>query len=342
KNHRTSQKPSVSIDDVARKAEVSTATVSRVLANKPHVRPEMRQRVWDAVHELNYRPNRVAQSLRSQKSKTIGVIIPDIENPFFTSVVRAIEDVAQGDSYGVFLCNSDEDWKKEQQYINLLRDENVAGIIIAPTGRRNQKIYREMVSELPTVALDRHMSDVDTDIVRGENIESAYQLVAELIADGHTRIGLVSGLPDVTTSKERKEGYLRALRDHDIAADAALIVETRPKENDGFVATSAMLALPERPTAIFAINNLLMVGAFKAIRKQGLLIPDDVALVTFDLMSLNPLIDLPIITIEQPTYELGRRAAEMLLARIGDPEQPTQREILKGRMVDMRQREGIL
>lgn len=315
---------------VAQRAGVSSATVSRVLANKPYVRPEVRERVWQAVRELGYRPNRVARSLRAQRSKIIGLIISDIQNPFFTSVVRAIEDAAYEKGYSILLCNTDEDPQKERFYLELMVDENVSGIIVCPT--------RESVSHIqdypiPLVTLDRRVVNVDTDAILLDNVESAAKLVSHLIANGHRRIGAVIGTPDFTTGRERCEGYLAALRAHDIPFEPALLIQVSPKTDAGYSAAEHLLDLPLPPTAIFAGNNLLTLGALKAVRARGLHIPRDVALAGFDEMPWSALVEPGITVIEQPTYELGRTAAEVLLRRLENPARPTREVVLKGRLI---------
>ena len=321
------------IKDVARRAGVSSATVSRVLAGKPHVRPELRERVWKAVEELGYQPNRVARSLRAQQSKIIGLIISDIQNPFFTSVVRAVEDAAYERGFSVFLCNSDEDPEKEHMYLDLMRAENVAGIIASPTRETADSFQGVLDDAIPVVEIDRRTPSVETDTVLVNNTEAAYNLVSHLIADGHRRIGAVVGVSDATTGRERMEGYVQALTTHGIEVSPDLTIQVLPKEREGYEATQKLLGLPHPPTAIFTGNNLLTIGALKAIQARNLTIPDDVALTGFDEMRWTSLIRPGLTVIEQPTYELGRTAAELLLKRLEDPSRSTREVILKGKLL---------
>ncbi len=323
----------VSIKDVAQRAGVSSATVSRVLADKPHVRPELRGRVWEAVEELGYQPNRVARSLRAQKSEIIGLIISDIQNPFFTSIVRAVEDAAYDQGYSVFLCNSDENPKKEKMYLDLMRAENVAGIIASPTCENSDCFEDILNAETPIVEIDRRTPAAETDTVLCNNAEAAHNLISHLIADGHHRIGAIVPRSNITTGRERMDGYVRALADHDIDPVPESIIEVMPKEKQGCGAAARLLELPAPPTAIFTGNNLLTIGALKAIRARDLTIPDDVALAAFDEMRWTPLIKPGLTVIEQPIYELGRTAADLLLKRIEDPSRPPREVILKGRLI---------
>lgn len=322
-----------SIKDVAQRAGVSSATVSRVLADKPHVRPELRERVWQAVDELGYQPSRVARSLRSQQSQIIGLIISDIQNPFFTSIVRAVEDAAYERGFSIFLCNSDEDPDKERMYLDLMLAENVAGIIASPTRETVDSFDDVLNADVPVVEIDRRTVNVDTDTVLLNNAEAAHNLVSHLIADGHQRIGGVIGVSDATTGRERLQGYLDALANHGIEAAPELKIQVLPKEKQGFEATTRLLELPEPPTAIFTGNNLLTVGALKAIHAKNLRIPDDVGIAGFDEMEWASLVKPGLTVVKQPTYEIGRTAAELLLKRLEDPARPTREVTLRGRLI---------
>ncbi len=179
----------VSIKDVAIAAGVSTATVSRVLADKPYVRGEVRDHVLAVVKELNYRPNRVARSLRAQKSNILGLIVSDIQNPFFTLISRAVEDAAYAQGMSIFLCNTDEDPGKEAMYLKLMRDERVSGIILSPTQKTSNNFIEITNSHLPVVVIDRRVHNVDIDSVLIDNVQSAYKIIDHLIGHGYQRIG---------------------------------------------------------------------------------------------------------------------------------------------------------
>jgi DNA-binding LacI/PurR family transcriptional regulator len=247
--------------DVALRAGVSTATVSRVLTGKAHVSEEVRRRVLAAIDELSFRPSRLARSLRSQRSHVLGLIISDIQNPFFTAIVRAIEDVAYQHQYSLVLCNTDEDADKEALYIDLMIAENVAGVVISPTGE-TAACERLADRGIPVVAIDRRVSNIEVDTVVADNRSAAFVLVSHLIADGHRRIGAVVGTPTITTGQERCEGYWRALQAHGIEANPALLRLGPPTMATGYQRTNELLALPQPPTALFLGNNLLTIGAY--------------------------------------------------------------------------------
>lgn len=322
----------VKIKDVADAAGVSTATVSRVLANKPHVRAEVQKRVMQVVEKLNYRPNRVAQSLRSNSSKIIALIVSDIENPFFQRVSRAVDDAAHEHGYSVMVSNTDEDPAKEEICLNLLQDENVAGIILSPTRQCMESLSDPSAITMPMVIIDRHVTHLEVDSVLIDNVQSAQILTNHLIERGHRRIGGLFGM-DSTTGRERREGFMRALKDNNIKPVTDLIKYTNPREDDGFKTAMKMLQLDDRPEAILTSNSLLAAGVLMAIRKSKINIPDEIALVSFDDPIWAKLVEPAITVIEQPTYEIGRTAAELLIKRIQDPTRSHREVVLKTKLI---------
>jgi len=320
-----------SIKEVAEAAGVSTATVSRVLSNGTHVRPELRKRVQEAVDRLGYRPNLVARSLRSQHTSTLGLIVSDIRNPFFTSISRAVEDTAYEQGFSILLCNTDEDPEKEAIYLNLMQDANVAGIIFSPT-RQMAESFGTMALKTPIVVVDRTLKDSDVDAVLLDNVEAAARLTTHLIENGYRRIGAICGERS-TTGRERRAGYEQAMQAHGLTPAAELMKYIPPKPESGYAAAREMLDSPQPPDAFFTSNSLLAEGALQAIRERGMIIPDQIALVTFDETTWASLVQPPITLIAQPTYEIGRTAAELLLQRVADPTRATRRVILKGQLV---------
>ena len=280
------------IKDVALRAGVSIATVSRVLANHPYVKDDVREAVRTAMRELNYQPSRTARSLRVRQSRIIGLIISDILNPFFHAVVRAVEDVASANEYAVFLCNTDEDAAKEDLYISLVLAERVA--------------------------------DVSVDTVATDHTRGAYDLVSHLVSDGHTRIGAVLGDPIVTSGRERYEGFAQALREHNLALRPQWVRTGIPRDPTGYRLTHELLSQEDRPSAIFTGNNLLTLGALRAIHDMELRMPEDIALAGFDEVEWMSLLEPGLTVAAQPTYDLGKTAAELLFQRIARPDRPTE------------------
>jgi DNA-binding LacI/PurR family transcriptional regulator len=308
--------------DVAKRAGVSIATVSRVLNDSPHVSPHVRRKVLRAVKDLNYQLNRTAQRLRAKQSRVIGLIISDIQNPFFTAVVRGIEDIAYQQGYSVVLCNSDEDPEKEKLYINVMRAEAVAGVILASTSQSDPLAVDLVEHGIPVVAVDRRLRHRQIDSVLAANVAGAQQAVTYLIGLGHRQIGFV-GLPLTRTpGKERYEGYQRALQEHGLTVDRRWVRIADAKQQGGYQATLELVQASPTPTALFVANNLMTLGALDAVRERGLRIPDDMSVVGFDDVPWATLLQPPLTAVAQPTYELGQKAAQLLLERLAQPGKP--------------------
>ena len=320
-----------SIKDVASVAGVSTATVSRVLSNGLHVRPQVRERVMAAVDQLGYRPNLIARSLRAQQSSTIGLIVSDIRNPFFTSISRAVEDNAYEQGFSLFLCNTDEDPEKEAIYLKLMRDESVAGVIFSPT-RQTAINFTWASIGFPIVVVDRSVTGSDIDIVLLDNIDAGYRLTTHLIDHGYRDIAAICGDMS-TTGRERYAGYEKALHEHGLSASAEHVKYIQPKIEAGYAAALKMIDTTPLPDAFFTTNSLITAGVLQAMRERNLKIPDDSALVSFDETTWASLVQPPITLIAQPTYEIGRTATELLLQRIADPTRSTRQVILKGQLL---------
>ena len=244
------------------------------MAYSTSVAAKVRDHVLAVVQELNYRPNRVARSLRAQRSNIIGLIVSDIQNPFFTLISRAVEDTAYAQGMSIFLCNTDEDPAKEAMYLKLMRDERVSGIILSPTLKTTDNFIDITNSHLPVVVIDRRVRGVEIDTVQVDNVESAYKIVDHLIGHGCHRIGAIFGVGS-TTGRERREGYLKALEDHGIRPSDELALFVEAREAEGYKATRELLKLSEVPDAIFTSNGLLSAGAFRALRESPLKAQDD-------------------------------------------------------------------
>jgi DNA-binding LacI/PurR family transcriptional regulator len=308
------------IKEVARRAGVSIATVSRVLSNSRHVSDEVRRQVMAAVEELGYQPSRVARRMRRQSSQILGLVISDIQNSFFTSLVRAVEDVASQNNYAVFLCNSDEDVRKEKMYIDLLLAEQVAGVVISPTCETDTACARLVSSGIPVVTVDRRLFEVPAPCVVVDNAQAAYDVTTHLLEDGHRRIGGLFGPVTMTTGRERYEGYARALQTHGLPVLPELVRTGAPHEAEGRAFARELLTAPEPPTALLGGNNLLTMGALCAIRELGLRIPRDIGIASFDVVPWMPLFEPTLTVVAMPTYEMGRIAAEILLRCIAEDE----------------------
>lgn len=321
-----------SIKDVATRAGVSVATVSRVLNQNPRVKPHLRERILQAIAELDYQPSGIARNMRSQSVRVIGLIITDIQNPFFTALVRAVEDIAHQNQYTVLLGNSDEDVQKEELYIKVLSRERVAGVIIVPTGKDCYTTLRNL--RIHMVVADRKVPGLVSDSVTIDNVGGAYQAATHLISLGHRRIGLVSAPLSVSVGLERRQGYEKALREQGLEVDETLIRTGDLRQSGGYQAALELLRLAPRPTAIFAVNNLMTLGTFQAILESGLRIPDDISLIGFDDMLWFPLLTPPLTTVRQPTYQIGAEAARLLFRRLREgTEKPIETIVLKPELI---------
>lgn len=318
-----------SIKDVAKAAGVSTATVSRVLANNAPVKTETRDRVLRAVADLNYRPNLIARSLRAQKSAKIGLVVSDIRNPFFTAIGRAVEDAAYEQGYSVLMCNTDEDPEKEELYLRLLYDENVAGVIFSPTHQFNinEQTYNQ---KMPFVIIDRAVDSSEVDMVLLDNVSAAYELTEHLIQSGYKKLAGLFGDAS-TTGQERSRGFHKALKEHHLSPLAAYFIS--PRIQQGYETAMDLLRQPGRPDAIFTSNSMLTAGAYQAVRDSKLIVPTDVAVVGFDETTWGALVNPPITVIAQPTEEIGRTATELLFQRIQEPSRSPKTVILKGSLI---------
>ncbi len=321
------------IKDVAKHAGVSVATVSRVLSNRPHVRPEVRTHVLKVAGELGYRPNRTARSLRKQGAGIIGVLVSDIRNPFFVEIARAIEDVAHRHETSVFLCNTDENAQKEQTYLWTLIDEMVAGIILVPTQEHIEKFDFLLESAIPIVTIDRRIQGAAVDNVLIDNVQSAYELTSHLIEQGYENIGAVIGLEHSTTGQDRLQGFKLALADHHLSFNPDFVVCIDPTERASEPIVSQWLASENRPQAIFGGNSLMTMGAINAVHKARLSIPDDIAIASFDDTIWMPHLGTGITVISQPVYEMGRIAAELLFERQVDALRAPSEIVLKGTLI---------
>jgi DNA-binding LacI/PurR family transcriptional regulator len=319
------------LHDVARKADVSISTVSRVVNGAPNVDPGLRARVERAVRELDYRPSRVARRLRQKdgKRKLIGLLVPDIQNPFYVDVVLGVEDVVYANDYAVIMCNFGQDERKKRLYLEIMASEAVDGLIAAPFNEEDGEVRDLIEQGLPVVCVDRGLTGQDVDVVTVNNYEGAYEAVRLLTELGHRKVGFIGGLRSIPTSRERHRGYLTALSDAGVDPAPGHVRFRDSKLASGRQLAEEMLSLPDRPTALFTGNNLITLGALEAIHASGLRIPADVAVVGFDDMlwadSLNP----PLTAVSQPGYEIGRRATEMLFRRIAEPKAPAVQLVLK-------------
>jgi LacI family transcriptional regulator len=319
----------VNIRDVAKLAGVAPITVSRVINNSDSVNPATRQRVQTAIDELHYVPNTLAKSLRSRHTQTIALILTDITNPFWTTIARGVEDAAAESGFHTILCNTDENPAKEATYINLLLQRRVDGIIIAPTTPDRKRLALLKQHQVACVLIDRRVAGFKADAVLGDNRQGACLLTEHLIELGHRRIALVNGPCSISTAQDRADGYRAALRQHQIPLEDGLIMEGGEfKQASGYQLVKQLLTHLPRPTAIFAANNLIAVGALQALREAALRVPEDIALVCFDDIGVASVVDPFFTVVAQPAYEMGEKSARLLIERLAAKRNLRPREIV--------------
>lgn len=321
------------IRQVADRAGVSIATVSHVLNDTRYVSDELRERVLQAMRELSYQRNGLARSLRSGKSHTIGLVLPDSSNPYFAEIARAVQDAAYELGYSLLLCNTDGDLEKEATYGSLLIEKQVDGVILIAAGASGEHIAELQRCAIPIAVVDRDSPDVAADSVQIDNRQGGELAARHLLELGHRRIACIAGPLDVYPSYDRVYGYMDALRAAGIEIDPELIVNSNFRANGGYQAAGRLLAQSALPTAIFACNDLMAMGAIGAIVDHGLRCPADIAVVGFDDIQLSQYTNPALTTVAQPKQEMGRQAARLLLERMQAPALPIRTIELAARLV---------
>ena len=323
------------VEDVAREANVSVATVSRVFNGTAKVREATERKVKEAARRLDYQPSRVARRLRvkSTDSLIIGLIVTDLANPFFSEIERGVEDIAYKNNNAVMVCNSDEDEEKERFYIETLLSERVSGLIVAPTPGNEAYIQELQDNGYPVVFVDRKPSYGNVDTVLIDNVSGAYSAIKRLLELGHRRIGIINGIPGITTTEERFAGYKKALQEYQIAPDPELVTYGNSRQSGGMDNARKLLELDNPPTAIFSTNNLMTLGVLEEMYNRGITIPDEIALIGFDDMPWAVALNPPLTAVKQPSYDLGTMATDLLLKRLEDPARSTSSIVLSPRLV---------
>jgi LacI family transcriptional regulator len=318
----------VTIKDVARVSGVSSMTVSRVINDSERVSPDTRRRVEEAIAELGYVPSRLARGLIRQKTGTLALIVPDVANPFFTLVVRGAEDVARRAGYRMILCDTRADLAIEREVIEEMLAHRVEGIVIAPVSDRSKGHLQRLAGfGVQFVLIDRTVQGVESDVVIGDSAGGARRLVEHLISLGHRRIGFVTEADDVSTARDRREGYEAALAAAGLPLEPNLVVRSTADPAGGLDGMRRLLELDEAPTAVFTVNNLVALGAIEAVRARGLEVPDDVAVVCFDDIEYASRL-YPFLTVmAQPAETLGTLGTQLLVERI-EGRAPEQRRVV--------------
>ncbi|MBN9381533.1 MAG: substrate-binding domain-containing protein [Chitinophagaceae bacterium] len=314
------RKKKVSLKDIAQQVGVSTALVSYVLNNKreDRISKEVAKKIRSTAKKMNYRTNQIARSLKTNKTATLGLIVADISNPFFSQLARFIEDQAAAANYTVIFASSDENEQKSQNLINVFLDRQVDGLIIAPAENTKPQIRALQRSATPFVLVDRYFPDLKCSYVALDNFQAAREAVRHLIREGNRRIGLITFKTSFFHINERRNGYLSALREAGIPINKKWIREINMADPAPGIkkAVADMLALPTRPEALFFSTNMLYIQGMIYLRQQGIKVPDEIAIVSFDETEASELFDVPPTYIRQPIREMGQQATRILIENI--------------------------
>lgn len=310
----------VKLNDVARKAGVSSATASRALSGNDRVDPVLAERVHAAAAALHYRRNNLARGLRRQANDVIGAVVPDITNPFFTDLVRGVEDVVREDGYLLVLCNSDETANKENSYLHALVDQQVAGIVIAPVEESGAGDALSALAGTPAVTVDRRLDGGHLDSVTLDNVIGAHRLAAHLL-EAASDVALIAGPSHTSTGRERREGYEQARAEARPGAGAAVIVESDFSEAGGYEAAVELLDRGSRPEAILSANNAMTLGLLRAMSERGIRTAD-LPVASFDPLPWSADPAQRVVALAVPTYEMGQNAARMLVERLRNEDGP--------------------
>jgi len=322
----------IKMKDVAKLANVSPSTVSRVLSNPDLVQKETRERVLEVVELLNYKPNLVARQFRKRETKIILVVVPDITSNFFSRVVRGIDQVASSNGYQVILCDTGNEIEKERKYVNLLHQKQADGIILL-TARLGQNELESISKEFPMVLACEYIDELNVPTVSIDNVSSSRKMTEYLINLGHTKIAHITGHINGVLGRDRLKGFRQALLTNGIEIDSTYIQEGDTSMESGYNQTQKLLALEDPPTALFVFNDEMAFGAIKAARAHGLTVPEDIAIVGFDNLEMSTVVTPTLTTINQPRYEIGKKAAELLLALMTGEEMKKNRFIMKDTLI---------
>lgn len=320
------------MSDVAKLANVSPATVSRVLSNPEVVRKETREKVLAIIDEVNYKPHIVARQFRTRETKTILVVVPDITSAFFSEVLRGIEHLAEDHGYQVILGDTENSIERENNYVNLLLQKQVDGMIML-TAKLDKEKLEELSNLFPLVLACEYIDGLNVPTVSIDNISSARKATEHLIHLGHQKIAHISGPMNVILSRDRLQGYQQAMLRHDLRIDSAYIQEGSLSIESGYNQMKKLLSLETPPTSVFVYNDEMAMGAIKAVKDMGLKVPEDVAIVGFDNLKMSMVIEPHLTSIDQPKYAMGNKAIELLLKLINNEDLQKQTFVMNDTLI---------
>ncbi len=308
------------IVDIANRLGVAPSTVSRALSDHPDVRKATKEEICKLAKELHYSPNPIARSLQSSRTTTIGVIVPEIKHDFFASAISGIEQVAYESGHTIIVCQSNESYEREVVNTHALMHYRVAGVVVSISqNTKSGDHFQDLIKRrIPLVFFDRVCEDVNASKVIIDDWRGAFDAVTHLVNRGYKRIAHFAGPRELGICLRRKNGYLDSLQQHGLSSPEGFIRYGGLHEEDGYKSMEAMLREKKMPDAVFAINDPVAIGAFQKIREAGLHIPEDIAMIGFSNNKITALVDPPLTTVNQPSFEMGKKSAEILIESIQD------------------------
>lgn len=320
------------IKEVAKQANVSIATVSRVLSKPETVAEKTIKRVLEVIEDLNYQPNAAARQLRMAETTTILVVVPDITNTFFSDVLRGIESVALENGYQVLLGDADNNAEREKGYLSILRQKKAAGMILLTAGIE-ANIVEEIASEYPVVLACEYLEGINVPTVSIDNVSGARKATEYLINLGHKRIGFISGPMNSVLGRDRLKGFYQAMAQYSLKVEPDLVQEGNFSYKSGLNMMNKMLAYSHTPTAVFAANDEMAFGAVNAIEQKGLTVPQDISIIGFDDIKFSSIFKPALSTISQPTFDIGTKAMQLLIGLMTNQKMEKTQYILENRLV---------
>lgn len=333
------------IYDIAKKAGVSHMTVSRVF-NKPElVGKKTREKIIKIADELNYRPSAIARSMRTKRTNYIGLILPDIINPFFPEIVRGVDDYARKQSFNIILVNTDNDYNVQTASLDIFINRGIDGLILSGIagGKKDSIFINEIISKnIPVVLIDRYIPELDSSHVITDNFKAAYEATRYLIGLGHREIGILSPPQKIKIFKDRLDGFKSALAEFHIPFDDELVVEGEENIVEGYISTKQLFKKGKRFTAIFAMCDFIAFGAYKYCLENNIKIPDDISIIGIDDINISALLHPPLTTMAQKKYEMGFQAVKILIDSIKKGKIPKEQIILDAKLIERQSCKKIL
>ena len=326
----------VTMEDIAKKAGVSINTVSRALNDKPDINEQTKEEIIQIAEDLNYQPNRFAQGLRSSKTSTVGVIVADILNPFFSALLKGIEQAARQQDYSIIVQDTDEKYGNERSAIQTMMAEQVDGLLITPVQTEKETISELQRSSLPFVLVGRHFDELDTSYVVTDDVQGSYKATEYLIEKGYKQIAIISGPAHISSSRERLLGFRDAMNDHDLAIPEEFVLKNTVTMEEGYETGEELLAGEKTPEAVLCYSDFVALGVIKAAREAGYGIPEDLAVIGYDDIFFSTCLEVPLTSVRIPKKEMGQRSFETLRQLIGaEKGEPAQKRIkLEAKLVE--------